>query len=171
MLTLYDWRLTVPECGRVIGCEGENRARRLEIETDVGSDWACVLDIEYSGGTTAALPLTLTDGVLWAELTRPYVSVPGPAAVTVRGRKGDVVKKSSLGMLFVADAAGEGEAFPDPGPGNPGEGGTTDHRLLTHRDAEGQHPMSSIDGLTEEIKRIPGPVEALTNLELEELLK
>lgn len=55
---------------------------------------------------------------------------------------------------------------------NGGDGsGTTDHRLLTGRDAERQHPMSSIDGLTEEIKRIPAPIEALTNLELEELLK
>lgn len=55
---------------------------------------------------------------------------------------------------------------------NGGDGSsTTDHRLLTGRDAERQHPMSSIDGLTEEIKRIPAPIEALTNLELEELLK
>lgn len=55
---------------------------------------------------------------------------------------------------------------------NGGDGsGTTDHRLLTGRNAENQHPISSIDGLKEEIKRIPAPIEALTNLELEELLK
>lgn len=57
-----------------------------------------------------------------------------------------------------------------PPPGG-GEGGTTDHRYLINRDAEKQHPMKSIDGLEEEIKRIPAPVEPLTNLELEELLK
>ena len=167
MLKLYDWRLTVPDCERVIGYEGENRARRLEIETDVGGEWACCLDIEYSGGTTASLPLTLTAGVLWAERTRPSVSIAGPAAVTVRGQRGEVVKKSSLGVLFVADAAGEG----DPGPPGPGGEGTSDHRLLTHRDAEGQHPIEAIEGLSREIQRIPAPVEALTNLELEELLK
>lgn len=52
-----------------------------------------------------------------------------------------------------------------------GEGGTTDHRVLSHRDADKQHPIKAIDGLEEEIKRIPAPVEPLTNLELEELLK
>lgn len=55
--------------------------------------------------------------------------------------------------------------------GTGGEGGTTDHRFLTHRDAAGQHPISSIDGLEEEIKRIPAPTEALTNQELEAMLK
>lgn len=52
-----------------------------------------------------------------------------------------------------------------------GEGGATDHRVLSHRDADKQHPIKAIDGLEEEIKRIPAPVEPLTNLELEELLK
>lgn len=56
-----------------------------------------------------------------------------------------------------------------PPPGG-GEGGTTDHRYLSNRDAENQHPMKSIDGLEEELKRIPAPVEPLTNEELEEIL-
>lgn len=50
-------------------------------------------------------------------------------------------------------------------------GGTSDHRALTNRDAEGQHPIGSIAGLSEELDRIPEPVEALTNSELEALLK
>lgn len=58
----------------------------------------------------------------------------------------------------------------DPSPGG-GSGGTTDHRELSHRDAEGQHPIEAISGLEEEIKRIPAPVEALTNQELEAILK
>lgn len=52
-----------------------------------------------------------------------------------------------------------------------GEGGTTDHRELTHRDAEKQHPIPAIDGLEEELRRIPAPVEPLTNEDLEEMLK
>lgn len=52
-----------------------------------------------------------------------------------------------------------------------GEGGMSDHRLLSGRDAPGQHPISSIEGLAGELSRIPQPVEALTNMELEELLK
>jgi len=50
-------------------------------------------------------------------------------------------------------------------------GGTTDHRRLTHRDAAEQHPVQAISGLAEELERIPKPVEALTNTELEALLK
>lgn len=52
-----------------------------------------------------------------------------------------------------------------------GEGGTSDHRALTHRDAARQHPINAIDGLEAQLQRIPQPVEALTNSELEELLK
>lgn len=51
-----------------------------------------------------------------------------------------------------------------------GEGGVSDHRLLSHRGAEEQHPIQAISGLQAELDRIPEPVEALTNFELEELL-
>lgn len=52
-----------------------------------------------------------------------------------------------------------------------GGGGTTDHRDLTNRDAENQHPIGAIEDLEEELKRIPAPVEPLTNEELEAILK
>lgn len=52
-----------------------------------------------------------------------------------------------------------------------GEGGTADHRRLSHRDAAEQQPITSISGLEKELNRIPVPVEALTNTELEEMLK
>lgn len=52
-----------------------------------------------------------------------------------------------------------------------GEGGVSDHRLLAHRDAGAQHPIGAITGLLEELERIPEPVEALSNMELEEMLK
>lgn len=50
-------------------------------------------------------------------------------------------------------------------------GGVTDHRALTHLDESGQHPIEAIRGLQAAIASIPAPVEPLTNLELEELLK
>lgn len=53
----------------------------------------------------------------------------------------------------------------------PSPGGSGDHRELTGRDAEKQHPIRAIDGLEEEIRRIPAPVEPLTNEDLEEMLK
>lgn len=52
-----------------------------------------------------------------------------------------------------------------------GEGGTADHRLLSHRDAAKQHPIPAIDGLEEQLRRIPAPVEPLSNEDLEEILK
>lgn len=76
----------------------------------------------------------------------------------LRGVPGQVVGFDELGNAAAQDSTGGG-------------GGISDHRLLTGRDAGGQHPISAIDGLPEELNRIPGPVEALTNEELEALLK
>ena len=47
----------------------------------------------------------------------------------------------------------------------------SDHRQLSNLDAENQHPIAAITGLEAELERIPEPVEALTNTELEEMLK
>ena len=52
-----------------------------------------------------------------------------------------------------------------------GEDGGSDHRQLSHRDAAEQHPIESITGLTEQLERIPDPVEPLSNEELEGLLR
>ena len=52
-----------------------------------------------------------------------------------------------------------------------GEDGVSDHRMLTGRDAAEQHPIGAVGGLGDALKRIPGPVEALTNFDLEALLK
>lgn len=53
----------------------------------------------------------------------------------------------------------------------PVAGGVADHRQLSNREAEEQHPISAITGLEAELKRIPEPIEALTNFDLEEILK
>lgn len=57
-----------------------------------------------------------------------------------------------------------------PAQGDGGDG-ASDHRLLTGRDAEGQHPIEAIEGLAGQLERIPEPVEPLTNEDLEEILK
>ncbi len=49
--------------------------------------------------------------------------------------------------------------------------GRLDHRALTGRECENQHPLSAVEGLRGELDRIPAPTEALKNFELEELLK
>lgn len=46
------------------------------------------------------------------------------------------------------------------GGGGVGEGGTSDHRLLTGREAENQHPISSIVSLEERLDTIPKAMSA-----------
>lgn len=46
-----------------------------------------------------------------------------------------------------------------------------DHRVLTGREAQDQHPVEAIEGLRSELMKIPEPAEALSNFELEEILK
>ncbi len=123
-------------------------------------------------GETLVLP------TLWADLgTILEGAAPGEAArpptpdlwEQALGRKADALDYTAAGDLGLYAGNTLLSAVPIPGGG--GEGGTADHRLLTHRDAETQHPVSAIDGLEEELRRIPPPAEAITNLELEELLK
>lgn len=52
-----------------------------------------------------------------------------------------------------------------------GPSGTTDHRALTNRDADDQHPIKAITGLTEKLNTIPPAAERITNTEIEEMLK
>lgn len=47
-------------------------------------------------------------------------------------------------------------------------GGTSDHRLLQHRDAEGQHPISSITDLQQELSVRPS--SPLTNQDIQNIL-
>jgi len=45
-------------------------------------------------------------------------------------------------------------------PAGGGEGGTSDHRSLTGRDAGNQHPIAAITGLAEALETIPRPMTA-----------
>lgn len=104
----------------------------------------------------------------WEVLTKPGISL----MTGVYGTRGDEVVlptvRTSLGTILQGvSSGGEAPGPPDPGPVT----GVSDHRQLTHRDAERQHPISAIDGLLDVVNKIPGPTEALTNEELEALLK
>ena len=50
-------------------------------------------------------------------------------------------------------------------------GGTTDHRALSNRDADDQHPIKAITGLADKLNTIPPAAERITNTEIEEMLK
>lgn len=45
----------------------------------------------------------------------------------------------------------------------------TDHRKLTHRDAENQHPISAIDNLEETLENLQD--ESISNTELQEFFR
>lgn len=103
--------------------------------------------------------------VPWEALTTPGVRLD---AGVYGARGAETVLPTvwaDLGYILTGAVPGEESRPPTP------ELWPTDHRLLSHRGAEKQHPIGAIDGLEEELKRIPPAAEAITNQELEELLK
>lgn len=122
-------------------------------------------------GTEVVLPTVWADlgyietGTAPGEEARP--PAPGLWQQELE-RKGDRLGYTEAGEMGLYSGDKLLSAVPVSGGG---EGGTTDHRFLSNRDADKQHPMSAIEGLEDEIRRIPAPIRPLTNSELEELLK
>lgn len=124
-------------------------------------------------GETVVLPTVwanlglISEGAVTGE-------APGPAPPPEGWQEALDSKGDSLGYTYSGELglySGDRLLSSVPIEGGGGEGGTTDHRRLSHRDAAEQHPIASISGLKKELDRIPEPVEALTNTELEEMLK
>lgn len=127
------------------------RSGRQSVSVRLGEDGSCVIPWEVTGPDSCGEIL--------------FAGVCGQ-------REGGVVLPTvwaSLGTILEGTAAGEPGRPPEPDGGE--TGGVSDHRLLTGRDAADQHPIAAVTGLGKELQRIPAPVEALSNLELEELLK
>lgn len=122
------------------------------------------------GGDTV-LPTVWADLGLILEGTAPGEGARPPTPELweqALAQKGDVLDYTQEGELGLWSGDRLLSSVPVEGGGG---GGTSDHRRLSHRDAEEQHPIAAIAGLAQELERIPEPVEALTNTELEELLK
>ncbi len=51
-----------------------------------------------------------------------------------------------------------------------GGGGTTDHTMLTNRDAADQHTLGSVTGLTEAVMTIPPPTIPMSNSEIDNII-
>lgn len=58
-----------------------------------------------------------------------------------------------------------------PEPGQPPAGGTTDHRELDYRDAEGQHPIAAITGLDNELSRRVKDDDALSVVDIIKIME
>lgn len=154
-----------------LGRQGENLARAL-LFPEV-ADWRAALGegeaqlLYLPPGGEAAFPAALVeeDGAAVWPIAAAQTALAGYGRCELRWRTGKKVVKSRAYLTFVAPTLPSGSQAPPPG------GESHDHRTLDHRDAADQHPMAAITGLAETVKRIPRPVEPLTNLELEELLK
>lgn len=142
------------------------------VQFDFSEDWEGLAKTACfrAGGKTVSVPLGADGGcvVPWEVLQDSGRLLL--AGVCGRGAEGVVLPTvwASLGTVLEGTAAGEPARPPESGGTEEGFG---DHRLLTGREAAGQHPISAVAGLREELARIPAPAEALSNLELEELLK
>ena len=109
---------------------------------------------------------TILEGVTTGEEHRPPTPELWEQAMEGTGDGRGYTQAGELGLY-----AGKRLLSSVPVMAGTGEGGATDHRMLSHRDAEEQHPISSITGLADELGRIPEPVEPLTNEDLEEILR
>lgn len=93
---------------------------------------------------------------VWANLGTILEGVPGdssgskPPTLDVweqeLDRKGDTLDYDGLNLAL---KSGDRTLSSVEIAGGGGQGGTSDHRALSHRDAEGQHPIEAITGLEE----------------------
>lgn len=104
------------------------------------------------------------EGAAPGEETHPPTPDLWEQELAKKGDRLDYTPEGELG-LYAKDKLLS--AVPVAGGGD----GVSDHRLLRNRDAENQHPIGAINGLQDKLDLIPKPVEALTNEELEALLK
>ena len=112
-------------------------------------------------GTDMVLPTvyaslgTILEGVAPGENARP----PTPDLWEQEiARKADGMKLDDLTLRLLSGTVTIAQVeFPTTGGG---EGGTSDHRFLTGRDAGNQHPIDAITGLPYALQTIPRPMTA-----------
>ena len=112
-------------------------------------------------GTDMVLPTvyaslgTILEGVAPGENARP----PTPDLWEQEiARKADGMKLDDLTLRLLSGTVTIAQVeFPPTGGG---EGGTSDHRFLTGRDAGNQHPIDAISGLPDALQTIPRPMTA-----------
>ena len=83
--------------------------------------------------------------------------------------KGDTLDYTDDGRLGLYSGDKLISAVPVQGGG--GEGGTPDHRALSHRDAEGQHPIEAITGLSDRLGKTMTTDNALTVSEILKIME
>jgi len=112
-------------------------------------------------GETIVLPTiwaelgTVLEGVSPGEDARPPSPDLWQQALAGKGDTLDYTTDGELGLF-----SGDRLLSAVPISGGGGEGGTSDHRMLSHRDDVDQHPIGAITGLEEALQSIPLPMTA-----------
>lgn len=97
----------------------------------------------------------IQEGVTVGESARPPTPDLWEQALA---RKADGLDLDGLTLKLLSGAkALDHVELPPPGGG---EGGVSDHRFLTGRDAKDQHPVSAVSGLEAALDGIPAPMTA-----------
>lgn len=114
----------------------------------------------FGAADETALPTTwaslgvILEGVTTGQDARP----PTPGAWEQElSRKGDKLWYDGLNLSLMS---GDKPLSTVQIAGGGGEGGVSDHRLLTGRDAEDQHPIEAIAGLEDALEQIPSIMTA-----------
>ena len=94
MITMKNWRVLVSAKDALIAYQRDHLTCRLEIETDLGTEWSVFLDLEQMGSKQYVL-LQLADGLLSADLTRESLAGSGTFSAQLRGKCGVLVKHSN----------------------------------------------------------------------------
>lgn len=115
MITMQNWRVTVPPGDVQIGFEHDHLTARLEIQTDAPPGWSFKLDVQAKYRKNI-IDLTRDGDMLSVDLTRSMLAADGLYRCQLRGINGEQVRHTNAFDLYVGDSIGATEAFPDPLP-------------------------------------------------------
>lgn len=111
MITMRNWIVESTVHDSLIGYERDHLARRLEISTDLGPEWALKLDLERDGKKNV-VDLEREGDVLYVDLTRDMLAGDGHYRAQLRGLSGEVVRHSSVFWLVVSNSINAIDSFP-----------------------------------------------------------
>lgn len=147
MITMRNWIVENTVHDSLIGYERDHLARRLEISTDLGPEWALKLDLDRDGKKNV-VDLEREGDVLYVDLTRDMLSGDGHYRAQLRGLSGEVVRHSNIFWLGVSNSINAIDAFP---PLEPTEMAQMEAKITQARDeavAAAAHPPKLSEGHT-----------------------
>lgn len=130
MITMRNWIVESTVHDSLIGYERDHLARRLEISTDLGPEWALKLDLERDGMKNV-VDLEREGDVLYVDLTRDMLAGDGHYRAQLRGLSGEVVRHSNVFWLVVSNSINAIDSFP---PLEPTEMAQMEERVTKAKD-------------------------------------